>query len=100
MSASLARDPELHAMGDVQLGDGFKASSELSTLISDSPYASSSTHTAFQRRFGMSPYQYYEQNPDKGKRFAQAMSAWSKGESCLLYKCLYQPGPLRNTSRL
>lgn len=81
ISASLARDAEWHALADMKLDDMFKASSELSTLISHSPYASSATASAFQQRFGMPVYQYYDQYPDKGKRFAHAMSSWSKGES-------------------
>ncbi|KAG6354278.1 hypothetical protein INS49_004883 [Diaporthe citri] len=78
ISASLARDAEYHALGDMQLDDIFKASSELSTLVARSPHASSATESAFHQRFGVPVYQYYERNPEKGKRFAQAMSSWSK----------------------
>jgi hypothetical protein len=94
MSAHLARDPGLHAMGHVQLGDTFKASSELSAIVSDSPHTSSSAHTAFRRRHGIPPFQYYEQNPDKGKYFAEAMGGWPKSESRLLHKFLYLSGCL------
>ncbi|KAI8945338.1 putative O-methyltransferase [Xylaria longipes] len=78
LSASLARDAEWHALGDMKLGDMFKASSQLSTLVSRSPHASGAAHSAFQHHFGLPVYHYYEQNPEKGKRFARAMSSWSK----------------------
>lgn len=84
MSALMARDPEYHALGDMKLDDMLKASSELSTLVARSPYASSATDSAFEQRFGSPVYQFYEQNPEKGKRFAHAMSSWSKSESCTL----------------
>lgn len=80
ISAWLARYPEYHALGDMQLDDIFKASSELSTLVAQSPHASSPSESAFRQRFGIPVYQYYDQHPEKGKRFAQAMSSWSKGE--------------------
>lgn len=80
ISAMLARDSEYHALGDMQLDDIFKASSELSTLVAQSPHSSSATESAFHQRFGAPVYQYYDQNPAKGKRFTQAMSSWAKGE--------------------
>lgn len=79
ISASMARDSEYHALGDMQLDDIFKASSELSSLVTQSPHASSPTESAFHQRFGVPVYQYYDEHPEKGKRFAQAMSSWSKG---------------------
>lgn len=80
ISASLAQDPEWHALCNMKLDDMFKASSELSAVISKSPYTSNATASAFRHRFGTSVYQYYDNNPDKGRRFAQAMSSWSKGK--------------------
>ncbi|KAH9905662.1 putative O-methyltransferase [Xylariomycetidae sp. FL2044] len=78
LSASLVRDAEWHALGDMKLDDMFKASSQLSAAISRSPNASDANRSAFQHCFGMPIYQYYEQDPERGKRFSQAMSSWSK----------------------
>jgi hypothetical protein len=61
----------------------FKAASELSTQIDRSPYVSDNENSAFYARFGLPAYAYYEQNPQKGARFAQSMDAWSKCESAL-----------------
>ncbi|KAI1817385.1 putative O-methyltransferase [Poronia punctata] len=78
VSASLASDEDWRALGDMKLDDMFRASSELSTLVTRSPHKSSAVDSAFQQRFGAPVYQYYEKFPEKGKRFAQAMSSWSK----------------------
>jgi len=96
LSASLARDAEWHSLADMKLDDMFKASSELSTLITHSPYDSSSTKSAFQQRFGTTMYQYYDQNPEKGTRFAHAMSSWSKGEFNIYLKWLCELRGLLN----
>lgn len=74
-SILLAQDREFHAMADMQMDDMLKAVSETSTVV-----ASGTAQSAFQHRFGLTMYQYYEQNPAKGTRFAQAMSSWSQGE--------------------
>ncbi|KAI0154666.1 putative O-methyltransferase [Xylariaceae sp. FL1272] len=78
ISASLARWPDWHALADMKLDDMFKASSELSSLITRSPDVSGADQSAFHHRFGMPVYEYHEKYPQKGKRFGQAMSAWSK----------------------
>lgn len=60
------------------MDDMLKAVSETSTLIRNSPYASDTKNSAFFTAYGVSVYEYYEQYPQKGKRFAQAMSSWSQ----------------------
>lgn len=67
------------------MDDMLKAASETSTLITSSPYASDTINSAFHTRFGMPVYQYYEQTPEKGTRFAQAMSSWSQSKLQLRY---------------
>jgi hypothetical protein len=57
----------------------FKAASETTTLLRNSPFVSNTEHSAFHTRYGMPVYQYCEQYPEKGTRFAKAMSGWSKG---------------------
>ncbi|KAI0408574.1 O-methyltransferase-domain-containing protein [Xylaria palmicola] len=76
-SACLARDPDFHATADMQMDEMLRAASELSAVVARSPFASDASHSAFHERFGVSMYQYYEQRPDKARRFAQAMSSWS-----------------------
>jgi hypothetical protein len=61
----------------------FKAASELSTQIDRSSYVSNNENSAFCARFELPAYAYYEQNPQKGARFTQAMVAWSQCESVL-----------------
>ncbi|KAI0476828.1 O-methyltransferase-domain-containing protein [Xylaria cf. heliscus] len=77
-SACLARDADFNATADMQMDDMLRAASELSAVVSRSPFASDSAHSAFHERFGVSMYQYYEQHPEKARRFTQAMSGWSK----------------------
>ncbi|KAI0455412.1 O-methyltransferase-domain-containing protein [Xylaria acuta] len=77
-SARLARDADFHATADMQMDDMLRAASESSAVVSRSPFASDSSRSAFHERFGVSMYQYYEQRPEKARRFTQAMSSWSK----------------------
>ncbi|KAI1115965.1 O-methyltransferase-domain-containing protein [Nemania sp. NC0429] len=77
-SACLARDSDFRATAAMQMDDMLRAASESSAVVSRSPFASDAAHSAFHERFGVSMYQYYEQRPDKARRFTQAMSSWSK----------------------
>ncbi|KAF2275382.1 S-adenosyl-L-methionine-dependent methyltransferase [Westerdykella ornata] len=78
LSALLKRDQDFNATGDMQMDDMLRAASETSTVVRKSPYVSDTTHSAFHTRFGMPMYKYYELHPQKGTRFAQAMSSWSQ----------------------
>lgn len=62
----------------------FKAASETAALIKRSPHESNMIDSPFYTRFGASMYEYYEENPRKGTRFATAMSSWSQCESYFL----------------
>ncbi|KAI1140810.1 O-methyltransferase-domain-containing protein [Hypoxylon sp. FL0543] len=77
-SALLARDAGFHATADMQMDDMLRAASEASAAISSSPFASDASRSAFHQRFGTTMYQYYEERPEKARRFAQAMSSWSQ----------------------
>ncbi|TRX94545.1 hypothetical protein FHL15_004700 [Xylaria flabelliformis] len=77
-SACLARDADFNATADMQMDDMLRAASELSAVVTRSPFASDASHSAFHERFGVSMYQYYEQRPEKARRFTQAMSSWSR----------------------
>ncbi|EAW12174.1 putative O-methyltransferase [Aspergillus clavatus NRRL 1] len=78
MSALMATDRDFHAMVHMQMDEMFKAASEASNLLERSPYVSDTENSAFCTRFGIPAYVYYEQNPQKGARFAQSMDAWSR----------------------
>ncbi|KAI1171048.1 O-methyltransferase-domain-containing protein [Nemania sp. FL0916] len=73
ISACLARDGDLHALADMQMDDGLAAASESDAVVSGRPSAPDAPPSAFSERFGTSMYQYYEQRPDKARRFGQAM---------------------------
>ncbi|KAI1408542.1 O-methyltransferase-domain-containing protein [Hypoxylon sp. FL1857] len=77
-SALLARDADLYAMADMQMDDMLRAASEASGMISNSPFVSDASHSGFHQRFGATVYEYFEQRPEKARRFAQAMSSWSQ----------------------
>lgn len=77
-SMLLAQDSDFNAMAAMQMDDMLKAASETSSAIREAPYASGVMSSAFCQRFGVPMYQYYEQHPEKGARFAQAMKSWSQ----------------------
>ena len=86
-SELLAKDAAFHATADMQMDDMLKASSETSTLVENHPYKSNTTVSPFHQRFGVSMYQYLEENPAKAARFGQAMSSWSQ---CRRHHLLFQ----------
>ncbi len=65
----------------IRMDEMFKAASETATVIERSPHSSDTKHCPFHTRFGVPMYEYYQQNPQKGTRFAQAMRGWSQCES-------------------
>ncbi|KAI0138072.1 O-methyltransferase-domain-containing protein [Hypoxylon sp. NC0597] len=77
-SALLARDAEFYAAADMQMDDMFRAASEASGIIRGSPFASDALNSAFHQRFGTTLYRYFEERPEKTRRFAQAMSCWAQ----------------------
>ena len=79
-SALLAQDSDFNAMAAMQMDDMLKAVSETSSAIRQAPYASGVMSSAFRQRFGVPMYEFYEQHPDKGARFAQAMKSWSQSK--------------------
>ena len=42
--------------------------------IQKSPFTSNAEDSAFNLRFGTSPYKWYAENPERGARFASAMA--------------------------
>jgi len=58
----------------------FEAASNMANSIEAAPYVSEIGQSAFALRFGMSPYQYYAANPERGSRFAAAMAGYVESE--------------------
>ncbi|PVH96271.1 putative O-methyltransferase [Periconia macrospinosa] len=77
-SALLATDKAFHATADMQMDDMLKAVSATTATIEQSPSAYSQEISPFSTAYGTSMYKYYEQQPSKAARFAQAMSGWSQ----------------------
>lgn len=62
----------------------FEASSLTATSIEKSPYTSNAEDSAFNLRFGTSPYKWYAENPKRGARFASAMAGLVQSLSSIL----------------
>lgn len=54
----------------------FEAASLTAASIEKSPYISNAEDSAFNLRFGTSPYKWYAENPKRGARFASAMAGY------------------------
>lgn len=65
----------------IRADEMFEAASLTATSIEKAPYTSDAPHSAFNLRFGMSPYQWYAANPERGARFASAMAGWGESMS-------------------
>ena len=52
----------------------FEAASLTATSVQKAPYESTAENSAFNLRFGTSPYTWYAENPERGARFASAMA--------------------------
>jgi len=74
LSAFVARNKDIEAAIAFQADEMFEAASLTATSIEKAPYTSDAAHSAFNLRFGVSPYQWYAANPERGARFASAMA--------------------------
>lgn len=61
----------------------FEASSLTADSIQKAPFTSEAKDSAFNLRFGTSPYTYYAENPERGARFASAMAGYVQSSSLL-----------------
>jgi hypothetical protein len=86
------------SMAEEQLDDCFKASSELDSWIGASPYKIGELNSAFVKRFGSDFYRYHDQNPEKAKRFSDAMSGWSTSKYVYIEAQDYADLSLRSTT--
>ncbi|KAI0198017.1 putative O-methyltransferase [Astrocystis sublimbata] len=78
LSALIARDHTIEAAISFQADEMFEAASLTATSIQRAPYESTPAYSAFSTRFGISPYQWYAANPERGQRFASAMAGLAK----------------------
>lgn len=62
----------------------FEAASLTAASIEKSPYTSNAEDSAFNLRFGTSPYKWYAENPKRGARFASAMAGYVQSSSFIL----------------
>ncbi|KAI0108553.1 putative O-methyltransferase [Nemania sp. FL0031] len=74
LSAFIAKNKDIEAAIAFQADEMFEAASMTATSVQQDPYLSTPAHSAFNIRFGISPYQWYAQNPERGARFASAMA--------------------------
>lgn len=73
-SALIARDAGIEALLLSQVDEMFRAASETSTCVQNTPFESDSFNSPFATRFGKPAYLWYGENPDKGVRFARGMT--------------------------
>ncbi|EED13646.1 O-methyltransferase, putative [Talaromyces stipitatus ATCC 10500] len=74
LSAYIARNKDIEQCFAFEADEMFEASSLTATSIEKLPYNSVAEYSAFNLRFGTSPYKWYAENPERGARFASAMA--------------------------
>ncbi|KAI1312683.1 putative O-methyltransferase [Xylaria venustula] len=76
LSAFIARNKDIEQCFAFEADEMFEASSLTANSIQKAPYTSEAKNSAFNLRFGTSPYTWYSQNPERGARFASAMAGY------------------------
>ncbi|KAI1496582.1 putative O-methyltransferase [Biscogniauxia marginata] len=76
LSAFIVQNKDIEAIISFQAEEMFEAASLTATSIENAPYTCDAAHSAFNLRFGTSPYQWYAANPERGARFASAMAGY------------------------
>ncbi|KAI1176168.1 putative O-methyltransferase [Nemania sp. FL0916] len=76
LSAFIARNKDIEQCFAFEADEMFEASSLTASSIEKSPYTSEAVDSAFNLRFGTSPYKWYAENPERGHRFASAMAGY------------------------
>ncbi|KAI1124383.1 putative O-methyltransferase [Nemania abortiva] len=74
LSAFITKNKDIEAAIAFQADEMFEAASLTAASVQQDPFSSTPAHSAFNIRFGISPYQWYAQNPERGARFASAMA--------------------------
>ncbi|KAK9423457.1 putative S-adenosyl-L-methionine-dependent methyltransferase, partial [Seiridium unicorne] len=73
-SALVAKDSGIEALIIGQVDEMFRAASEASACVQNSPFESNSFNSPFATRQGKPVYSWYGDNPEKGIRFAKGMA--------------------------
>ncbi|CAG8117134.1 unnamed protein product [Penicillium olsonii] len=76
LSAYIARNKDIEQCFAFEADEMFEAASMTAASIEKSPYTSNAEDSAFNLRFGTSPYKWYAENPKRGARFASAMAGY------------------------
>ncbi|CAI6270194.1 unnamed protein product [Periconia digitata] len=78
MSAFIAKSSDIRATLAFQADEMFEAASLMAAAIEKAPESLDVAQSAFQLRFGMTPYEWYAANPERGSRFAAAMAGYGQ----------------------
>ncbi|KGO69934.1 O-methyltransferase, family 2 [Penicillium italicum] len=78
LSAYIARNRDVAQCFAFEADEMFEAASLTAASIEKSPYTSKAEDSAFNLRFGTSPYKWYAENPKRGARFASAMAGYGQ----------------------
>ncbi|KAJ8115123.1 hypothetical protein ONZ43_g4740 [Nemania bipapillata] len=76
LSAFIATNKDIEQCFAFEADEMFEAASLTANSIQKSPFTSEAKDSAFNLRFGTSPYTWYAQNPERGARFASAMAGY------------------------
>ncbi|KAK5997658.1 O-methyltransferase sol2 [Cladobotryum mycophilum] len=76
LSAFIAKNKDIEQCFAFEADEMFEAASLTATSIEKTPYTSDAKDSAFNLRFGTSPYVWYAENPERGSRFASAMAGY------------------------
>lgn len=76
LSAFIASNKDIEQCFAFEADEMFEAASLTATSIQKTPYLSEAKDSAFNLRFGTSPYTWYAENPERGARFASAMAGY------------------------
>ncbi|KAI1827428.1 putative O-methyltransferase [Xylaria intraflava] len=74
LSAFVANNKDIEATIAFQADEMFEAASLTATSVEQQPFTSTPDNSAFNIRFGTTPYKWYAANPARGARFAAAMA--------------------------
>ncbi|KAI6777703.1 O-methyltransferase [Emericellopsis cladophorae] len=76
LSAFISKNKDIEQCFAFEADEMFEAASMTATSIQKAPFTSEAKNSAFNLRFGTSPYTWYAENPERGARFASAMAGY------------------------
>lgn len=72
-------------LNECRTDEMFRAAAETSQSIRDSPFQSSPEHCGFHTKYGKPTYEWHKTQPEKAKRFANAMAGYTQRKHCLFW---------------